>query len=125
MFSIPTHHILNTMCRRQVTEALGFAADHYHSLPGFTEPRHGHIWRVEATAGGGDRERLAEALGVWVATVDGMLLNDVDLLNGRNPTAETVAECAFLFLMEAGIRPLMVKVWEKPHCWAACIQETE
>ena len=68
---------------------------------------------------------MAEALRDWVAKVDGTLLNDLVFLEGRNPTAETLAECAFLSLMGAGVGPLMVKVWEKPNCWAACIPETD
>ena len=100
-----------------------FVADHFHDLPGFQEDRHGHNWEVEATveldteAG---EAAFAAALEAWVASVDYTLLNDLPPLQGRNPTAEALAEFAFLSLQGAGLKPLAVKIREKANYWALC-----
>ena len=48
------------------------------------------------------------------------LLNDLPALAGRNPTAELLAENAFLHLQAAALRPCWVKVREKNNYWALC-----
>jgi 6-pyruvoyl-tetrahydropterin synthase len=100
-----------------------FVADHFHDLPGFQEDRHGHNWEVEAAvevASGADEPAFAQVLEAWVATLDYRLLNDLAPLAGRNPTAEALAEQAFLFLQGAALRPRWVKVREKANYWALC-----
>lgn len=100
-----------------------FVADHFHDLPGFQEDRHGHNWDVEAAvevATEADEPAFAEALDAWVATMDYRLLNDLPELAGRNPTAEVLAEQAFLFLRGAALKPSWVKVREKANYWALC-----
>jgi 6-pyruvoyl-tetrahydropterin synthase len=103
-----------------IAERRRFMADHYHSLPNFCEPRHGHDWEVEATVEGNEREPLGQLLGRWVNDMDCSLLNDKEILAGRNPTAEVLAECLFRHIEASGIRPVSVRVREKPQCWAAC-----
>jgi hypothetical protein len=39
---------------------------------------------------------------------------------GRNPTAEVLAEQAFLHLQGAALQPCWVKVREKANYWALC-----
>ena len=100
-----------------------FVADHFHDLPGFQEDRHGHNWEVEATAELDDETgeaAFAAALDAWVASVDYRLLNELPPLAGRNPTAEVLAECAFLSLQGAALKPKTVKIREKANYWALC-----
>ena len=100
-----------------------FVADHFHDLPGFQEDRHGHNWEVEATvdlATEAEEAAFVKALDAWVATLDYRLLNDLPNLAGRNPTAEVLAEQAFLHLQGAALQPRWVKVREKANYWALC-----
>ncbi len=100
-----------------------FVADHYHDLPGFVEARHGHNWEVTATVeaeGEGD-PGLAPALERWIQGIDYTLLNQQPRLEGRNPTAEVLAQWLLEELQTAGLRPVVVKVREKIHYWAACL----
>ena len=100
-----------------------FVADHFHDLPGFQEDRHGHNWEVEAAvelASEAGEPAFAVALDAWVATMDYRLLNDLANLTGRNPTAEVLAEQAFLYLQGAALQPRWVKIREKANYWALC-----
>lgn len=112
---------------RKVTTLLSisrpFVADHFHDLPGFVEDRHGHNWEAEATfaINGLDREAAcAAALDAWVARLDYTLLNAQASLQGRNPTAEVLAEWLFRFLEGLGQGAVRVKIREKANYWAAC-----
>ena len=100
-----------------------FVADHFHDLPGFQEDRHGHNWEVEAAVGLDNEEEEAaftKALDAWVAAIDYTLLNDLPTLTGRNPTAELLAEQAFLHLQARALRPRWVRIREKANYWALC-----
>lgn len=113
------------ICRRR-----RFVADHFHDLPGFQEARHGHNWELEAevldrdASAGHPSERVGERLEAlldrWIQAVDYTLLNDQSALEGRNPTAEALAEWAFGHLEANGLEPRRVKVREKANYWAAC-----
>ena len=100
-------------------------ADHFHDLPGFVEARHGHNWEAEATFAVIDVDAdtegsCARALEAWVAQVDYTLLNDQASLQGRNPTAELLAQWLFQFLAERGQAVVTVRIREKANYWAAC-----
>ncbi len=100
-----------------------FVADHFHDLPGFQEDRHGHNWEIEATvalASEADEPAFAMALDAWVTAMDYRLLNDLPPLAGRNPTAEVLAEQAFLHLQGEALQPKCVKIREKANYWALC-----
>ncbi len=100
-----------------------FVADHFHDLPGFQEDRHGHNWEIEATvalASEAEEPAFAQALDAWVAAMDYRLLNDLPPLAGRNPTAEVLAEQAFLYLQGEALQPKQVKIREKANYWALC-----
>ena len=100
-----------------------FVADHFHDLPGFQEDRHGHNWEVEAAVeltSEAEEPAFANALDAWLAAVDYRLLNDLQPLAGRNPTAEVLAEHAFQHLQGAALKPRWVKVREKTNYWALC-----
>jgi 6-pyruvoyl-tetrahydropterin synthase len=100
-----------------------FVADHFHDLPGFQEDRHGHNWEVEACVElvrDADETRFQEALESWIEAVDYRLLNDLPALAGRNPTAELLAEWAFLHLEGAALHPQWVRMREKANYWARC-----
>lgn len=100
-----------------------FVADHFHDLPGFMEPRHGHNWEAEATFPLATLEAAdpcAQGLEAWVGELDYTLLNAQASLAGRNPTAELLAQWLFLFLEARQLHPFKVKVREKANYWAAC-----
>ena len=100
-----------------------FVADHFHDLPGFVEARHGHNWEAEATfeiAGPEDEVACAAALDLWIKAVDYTLLNSQAQLQGRNPTAELLAQWLFGFLEGNGLEAVKVQVREKANYWAAC-----
>jgi len=106
-----------------ITEYRKFTAEHYHSLPDFCEPRHGHNWEIEASVVKNEvSSQLATLLDVWTANVDNTLLNEQKILAGRNPTAEILAECLFKHLETSGLCPVMVRIREKSHYWASCIK---
>jgi 6-pyruvoyl-tetrahydropterin synthase len=109
-----------------LTRARPFVADHFHDLPGFQEDRHGHNWEVRATLDAGEEDpaalgpRFDAALEAWTAQVDYTLLNGQAALEGRNPTAELLAQWAFEDLAGAGLAPVEVRVREKANYWALC-----
>jgi len=63
---------------------------------------------------------LDEILDAWILDIDYTLLNAQPNLEGRNPTAEALAEWAFRHLERAGLDPVEVKIREKANYWAAC-----
>jgi 6-pyruvoyl-tetrahydropterin synthase len=100
-----------------------FVADHFHDLPGFQEDRHGHNWEVEAAvqlASEAQEPAFTRALDAWVGTLDYRLLNNLESMAGRNPTAEALAEQAFDHLRNAALEPVWVKIREKANYWALC-----
>jgi 6-pyruvoyl-tetrahydropterin synthase len=100
-----------------------FVADHFHDLPGFQEDRHGHNWEVEAAAeltSEAEEPAFAESLDAWVRDMDYRLLNGLPACEGRNPTAEVLAEHALRHLQAAGLRPAWVRIREKANYWALC-----
>ena len=106
-----------------LTHRLPFVADHFHDLPGFVEARHGHNWEVAATVEAAherDEPGFVGDLNAWVESVDYTLLNEQPWLQGRNPTAELLAQWAFEHLEARGLRPVEVKVREKANYWALC-----
>jgi 6-pyruvoyl-tetrahydropterin synthase len=102
-----------------------FVADHFHDLPGFVEERHGHNWEAEATfaAGPGGAQGPARSLEAWVEGMDYSLLNAQPALEGRNPTAELLAQDLFTFLERQGQPVVRVKIREKANYWAACSRD--
>ena len=104
------------------TESRGFVADHYHALDGFTEPRHGHNWELEATVSNEESDRLGAILDACIKEINYSLLNELQILSGRNPTAEAVAECVFNYLVASKFSPVEVRVREKPQYWASCLR---
>lgn len=103
-----------------------FVADHYHDLPGFVEARHGHNWEIAATialhepASPRLEAAFSTALDAWVAAVDYTLLNQQPSLEGRNPTAEALAQWAYRYLRAAGLKLECVRIREKANYWAGC-----
>ncbi len=103
-----------------------FVADHFHDLPGFVEERHGHNWEVEATVTLKEPEGLETeiafhaSLDTWISKVDYTLLNEQPSLEGRNPTAESLAQWAFQHLNSNGLNVECVRIREKANYWAGC-----
>lgn len=114
------------MSRFRLSLRRPFVADHFHDLPGFVEARHGHNWELEATV---EVDEMAQepafsaALDAWTARVDYALLNDQAWLEGRNPTAETLAQWLLEHLEAAGFRVAETRIREKANYWAACRRE--
>ena len=103
-----------------------FVADHFHDLPGFQEARHGHNWEIAATVRmneptGKQAEAAFEAsLDAWITEVDYTLLNEQPPLEGRNPTAESLAGWAYQHLQASGLAVECVRIREKANYWAGC-----
>ena len=103
-----------------------FVADHFHDLPGFVEERHGHNWEIAATvrmnepAGKQAEAAFETSLDAWVADVDYTLLNELQPLEGRNPTAESLAQWAYQHLQARGLAVECVRIHEKANYWAGC-----
>ena len=105
-----------------------FVADHFHALPGFEEPRHGHNWVVEATVElhrAEDSHPATISLDRRVRELDYVLLNDLPSLAGRNPTAEVLAQWFFEGLQADGLNPSRIRVREKANYWAACFRRQD
>jgi 6-pyruvoyl-tetrahydropterin synthase len=113
---------LTAMGAELTTELRRFVADHYHSLPGFHEPRHGHNWELEATVRNNSLFQLSSTVDDWVKKIDYSLLNEQKFIAGRNPTAEILAESLFRYLETANLCPEIVRIREKSNCWAACVR---
>ena len=103
-----------------------FVADHFHDLPGFVEARHGHNWEIAATVRLAEMDdhqaetAFAASLDAWVAEVDYTMLNGQPSLEGRNPTAESLAQWAYLHLQADGLNLECVRIREKANYWAGC-----
>jgi 6-pyruvoyl-tetrahydropterin synthase len=105
-----------------------FVADHFHDLPGFVEARHGHNWELEATVAVQETRseaKLDAALDAWVNEVDYTLLNELIWLQGRNPTAEALAQKLLEHLETQGFAAVETRIREKTNYWAACRRESE
>ncbi len=103
-------------------------ADHFHDLPGFVEARHGHNWELEATVawdGTRPESALAAALDGWVEEVDYALLNEQSWLEGRNPTAEALAQWLLETLESQGFTAVETRIREKANYWAACRRDAQ
>jgi len=95
------------------------------------EPIHGHDWRVEAVAAGGDLdglgvvidfEHLKKAVGEVASRFHYRDMNEHPGLAGRSPSAEVVARY-FFDEVKRGLGPegrmlRRVRVWEAPGCSA-------
>jgi 6-pyruvoyl-tetrahydropterin synthase len=103
-----------------------FVADHFHDLPGFVEARHGHNWEIAATvvleesADESVEAAFEASLDAWITQVDYTLLNEQPQLEGRNPTAESLARWAYQYLKAQGLNPECVRIREKINYWASC-----
>lgn len=126
IFSTATYTRAMTFSRLSLRRR--FVADHFHDLPGFVEARHGHNWELEASArfeNSAAESNFAKALDTWVGGVDYTLLNERTWLEGRNPTAEALAQWLLEHLESRGFQGVEVKIREKANYWAACHRETE
>lgn len=103
------------------TERRQFVADHCHSMPGYTEPRHGHNWELEATVRNNESFCLGPLLDSLINTINYSFLSELPYFDGKNATAETVAQFAFQFLETKNLKPVIVRIKEKSHYWAACM----
>jgi 6-pyruvoyl-tetrahydropterin synthase len=103
-----------------LTESRQFVADHCHSMPGSFESRHGHNWELEVTVRNYESFRLESTLDSLIEIIDYSSLSNHHFFEGRNATAEAVAELAFQYLETRGLKPLVVRVREKSNYWAAC-----
>jgi len=107
-----------------ITESRQFVADHCHSMPESFEPRHGHNWKLEATVRNHESFRLGSTLDSLLEIIDYSSLDDHLFFEGRDATAEAVAELAFRYLETLGLNPLVVRVREKSNYWAACTRRS-
>lgn len=102
-----------------------FVADHFHDLPGFREARHGHNWEAQVSVDrddGNTDDLFSKALDEWISAIDYQLLNEQPFMEGRNPTAEVLAEQLLRYLQGRDFRAVEVKIREKRNYWAACME---
>lgn len=113
--------------------------DHFeaaHSLKGDFGPasrKHGHTYRVELTVRGAqlrsdgtlcDMGQLSQALQRVVAELQFRDLDEVAAFQGKNTTAEVVAQHVFAEMRtriqnRASLASMGVRVWESPGAFAA------
>ena len=110
-----------------------FCATHRLTRDGSpVEPIHGHDWRVEAVAAGGDLdglgvvidfEHLKKVVGEVAARFHYRDMNDHPDLAGLSPSAEVVARHFFVEVKKGlggeGRLLRRVRVWEAPGCSAS------
>jgi 6-pyruvoyltetrahydropterin/6-carboxytetrahydropterin synthase len=121
----------------EISTEAGFSAAHYiEGYPGDCARLHGHNWRVRVTLRAHARRsdgltydfrKLRRLIEAVVGMLDHSILNDLECLKGRNPTAEVIAEWAFGEVrgrLEGGsVDVARVEVWESPLSCAAYIGE--
>jgi 6-pyruvoyltetrahydropterin/6-carboxytetrahydropterin synthase len=111
------------------------SAHNLREYGGACERLHGHNWKVRVTVEAGELDRLGMVLDFKVLKektekvverLDHNYLNEVppfDKENGKNPTAENLAEFIFKELKKAledgNVRLKRVKVWESEKAAAA------
>jgi 6-pyruvoyltetrahydropterin/6-carboxytetrahydropterin synthase len=111
-----------------------FSASHQLRMPdGSVEPPHAHEWRVEVFLEGdaldsagllADFTVLRSSLTGITAQMEGVDLNRLPALSGRNPTTEAIAKHVhdrFAPSAPASVRVTQVRVWETPDCAAAFV----
>ncbi len=111
-----------------------FSAAHQVHLPdGSLEPLHGHDWQVTATFACGELDECGfvvdfiaaeRCLAKVAEKLHHTSLNECEVMAGKNPTAEIVAQVIFDQLaLEAALRSTLqrVRVTEAPGCSATYI----
>lgn len=110
-----------------------FVAAHQLKLyDGSMEPLHGHNWKVEVRLGGNDLDQIEVLIDFLevkkkvqesLKQIDYTFLNENNLLEGRNPSAEVVAFWLFKKLEKTIDHPVAriqrVTVWETEDCAAS------
>jgi 6-pyruvoyltetrahydropterin/6-carboxytetrahydropterin synthase len=118
------------------TEGTFSAAHFLEGYEGDCARLHGHNWRVRVTVRAEKREpsgltldfrRLRDLLRQVIEPIDHRVLNDLPLFQGRNPTAEALAEWCFgeidRCLDGEAVTVVRVEVWESPQNCAAYLKE--
>lgn len=115
----------------EVTVIKSFSAAHtLVETSGIREKVHGHNFKVEVTVAASslnasglcmDFRDLKNYVNGILGKMDHRLLNDLDFLNGRNPSAENIAhyignEMAQK-LQGTSVKLSRVKVWESRDSW--------
>lgn len=109
-----------------------FSAAHKVRLhKGAQESLHGHNWFVEARIGGKklnndgimlDFITARDLLKNVLAELDHHNLNEAEVLNGENPTAERIARYIFenfeKVIKAHSVKLISITVWETPSCAA-------
>ena len=108
------------------------AAHHLRDYNGDCENMHGHNWNVEVTAGyeslqadgiAVDFRDLKRITDEVVDALDHKDLNQLDFLNGINPTSENIAKYIHDRIKDAGIPVLTTKVSETEFYSATYTEE--
>jgi len=110
----------------EISTEVGFSAAHYIAgYEGDCARLHGHNWTVRAANGAGrsgpigltyDFRKLKSLLADVIAPLDHSVLNDLPFFEGKNPTAETIAEWIYNEtsgrIQGGSVRLVRVEVWE-------------
>jgi 6-pyruvoyltetrahydropterin/6-carboxytetrahydropterin synthase len=118
------------------TEGTFSAAHFLEGYEGDCARLHGHNWRVRATLRAEKREptgltydfrRLKALIGQVLQPLDHSVLNELPFFEGRNPTAEVIAEWCYGEISsrigEGPVGVVRVEVWESPQNCAAYFKE--
>lgn len=115
-----------------VTVETSFKAEHQLTMhDGQKEPLHGHDWLVKASVSGDRLDRFGllidfkwfrELIEAVIAQFRGQILEQSGCFDGKNASAENVAEYVFQEIepqMPDHVRLLWVQVAEEKGCWAS------
>jgi 6-pyruvoyltetrahydropterin/6-carboxytetrahydropterin synthase len=121
----------------EISTEAGFSAAHFIAgYQGDCSKLHGHNWRVRVTLRATERKAsgltydfrdLRAIMAEAVKQLDHTVLNDLPQFNGRNPTAETIAEWLYGQICrridDQSVTVGRVEVWESPLNCAAFLRE--
>ncbi len=115
------------------------AAHRVEGYPGKCDRLHGHTWTIAAKIQGKELDSLGmlvdfkllnQALKDVAATLDHQWLNELPVFEGKNPTAENIAQYVYRTMganeifRQGRVRLAEVLVWESAHSAVRYFEET-
>jgi 6-pyruvoyltetrahydropterin/6-carboxytetrahydropterin synthase len=121
----------------EISTEVGFSAAHFiEGYQGDCARLHGHNWKVRVAIKVAERKstgltydfrKLKTLSADVVSPLDHSVLNDLSCLEGRNATAETIAEWIFREISrridDPSVTVSRIEVWESPLNCAAYFEE--
>jgi 6-pyruvoyltetrahydropterin/6-carboxytetrahydropterin synthase len=121
----------------EISTEAGFSAAHFIAgYEGDCARLHGHNWRVRVAIRAAeskpsgltyDFRRLKALIDEILKVIDHSVLNELPFFEGKNPTAETIAEWVYREIAgrieDADVDVTRVEVWESPLNCATYLKE--